>query len=183
MFARSGARPGGTVKSYLLSWLARKYAEGDLAGFVREHPEDWLVWEAGPWRPPAAARETLLAGPGTRLVASGESLVIALGAKDGGPAVRLGRAPENDLVIDDGTLSRRHLVLRKDGAGGWTIEDAGSSNGTTINGFRLGRAPTRIAPGARIEAGAVRLTFHDAATLHLRLRSLTAALTRRAAPF
>jgi pSer/pThr/pTyr-binding forkhead associated (FHA) protein len=96
--------------------------------------------------------------------------VIALAAKDGGPAVRLGRAPENDIVVDDGTLSRRHLLLRRDGAGGWTIEDAGSSNGTTVNGRRLGRAPTRLEPGARIEAGAVRLSFYDGATLYLRLR-------------
>ncbi len=171
------------MKSFLLSWLARKYSGGDLDGFVREQPDDWLVWEAGPWRPPAAARETLLAGPGTRLVSAGESLVIALGAKDGGPAVRLGRAPENDVVIDDGTLSRRHLVLRKDGAGGWTIEDAGSSNGTTMNGLRLGRAPTRIEPGARIEAGAVRLTYYDGASLFRRLLGAAPTLlTRRAAP-
>ncbi len=165
-----GRAAGDIVKSFLLSWLARKYSTADLADFQREQPDDWLVWEAGPWRPPTAARETLVASPGARVVSSGESLVIALAAKDGGPAVRVGRAPENDVVVDDGTLSRRHLLLRRDGAGGWTIEDAGSSNGTTVNGHRLGRAPTRLEPGARIEAGAVRLSFYDGATLFLRLR-------------
>ncbi|WP_242346417.1 FHA domain-containing protein [Anaeromyxobacter terrae] len=158
------------MKSFLLSWLTRKYSGGDLASFQRERPEDWLVWEAGPWRPPAAGRETMLAGPGTRLVAAGESLVIALAAKNGGPEVRVGRDPENDVVVDDGTLSRRHLVLRRDGGGGWTVEDAGSSNGTRVNGLRIGRAPLRLEPGARVEAGAVRLTFYDGPTLYLRLR-------------
>jgi FHA domain-containing protein len=169
--SRTAARGGGLgVKSFLLSWLTRKYSGYDLASFQRERPEDWLVWEAGPWRPPAAGRETMLAGPGNRLVAAGESLVIALEARNGGPEVRVGRAPENDIVVDDGTLSRRHLALRRDGAGGWTVEDAGSSNGTSVNGLRIGRAPLRLEPGMRVDAGAVRLTFYDGAALHLRLR-------------
>ena len=160
------------MKSFLLSWLARKYSGADLVGFERDQPEDWLVWEAGPWRPPSAGRDTMLAAPVARQASVGESLAIALSARDGGPTVRLGRAPQNDVVVDDGTLSRNHLVLRRDGDGGWTIEDAGSSNGSRVNGLRLGRAPVRLDPGARIEAGAVRLTFYDASMLYLRLRGV-----------
>jgi pSer/pThr/pTyr-binding forkhead associated (FHA) protein len=112
----------------------------------------------------------MLAGPGTRLLAAGESLAVALLANDGGATVRLGRASENDLVIDDGTLSRQHLVLTRDGAGTWSVADAGSSNGSKLNGMKLGKAPTAMEPGARIEAGAVRLTFYDSGSLYLRLR-------------
>jgi pSer/pThr/pTyr-binding forkhead associated (FHA) protein len=158
------------LKSFLLSWLSKKYAGVDLRTFLAERSEDWLVWEAGPWRPPAARHDTMLAGPGTRLLAAGESLAIALLARDGGPVVRLGRASENDLVIDDGTLSRGHLVLTRDAPGAWSVADAGSSNGTKLDGVKLGRAPVRIEPGARIDAGAVRLTFYDAGSLYLRLR-------------
>ena len=150
---------------------------------MREQPDDWLVWEAGPWRPPAAARETLLAGPGTRLVSAGESLVIALGAKDGGPAVRLGRAPENDVVIDDGTLSRRHLVLRKDGAGGWTIEDAGSSNGTTDErAAPRPRADPDSSRGAHRGRRGAAHVLRRCVALPASPRRGAAPLTRRAAP-
>jgi pSer/pThr/pTyr-binding forkhead associated (FHA) protein len=157
------------LKSFLLSWLSKKYAGVDLRTFLAERSEDWLVWEAGPWRPPAARHDTMLSGPGTRLLAAGESLAVALVAKDGGPLVRLGRASENDLVIDDGTLSRQHLVLTRD-ASGWSVADAGSSNGTKLNGMKIGRTPVGIEPGAQIEAGAVRLTFYDAGSLYMRLR-------------
>lgn len=45
----------------------------------------------------------------------------------------LGRAPDADLVLVDDTVSRRHAVLRGDRTA-LEIEDAGSSNGTSING-------------------------------------------------
>ncbi len=158
------------MKSFLLSWLARKYAGADLRTFLRDRPEDWLVWEAGPWRPPSAGHETIAARPGARILAAGESLAIALASKDGGADVRFGRAPENDVVVDDATLSRQHLVLRRDPAGRWSVRDPGSSNGTNLDGARLGAEPVALEPGARIEAGAVRLTFYDGASLYVRLR-------------
>lgn len=160
------------MKSFLLSWLARKHGGSSLQAFLAEHRGDWLVWEAGPWRPPAARRETIAAGPGTRLLAAGESLVIALAARAGGPEVRLGRGPENDLVVDDGTLSRAHLIFYRDPAGVWTVRDAGSRNGTLLGGAQLGAEPVVLASGARIEAGAVRLTFYDAGSLYLRLKGV-----------
>jgi hypothetical protein len=158
------------LKSFLISWLAKRYAGVDLPAFQAQNPGDWLVWEAGPWRPPAARRETMNSGPGTRLLAAGESLAISLEAKGGGPEVRLGRASENDLVVDDGTLSRSHLAFTRDAPGVWKVRDVGSSNGSRLEGKPLGPAPVAIESGARIEAGAVRLTFYDSAGMFLRLR-------------
>lgn len=72
-------------------------------------------------------------------------------------------------MVDDGTLSRAHLLLRvQDGR--WTVEDLRSSNGTRVDGAALDGKPIPIEPGARIEAGSVRLTFYDAKGLYLRLR-------------
>jgi pSer/pThr/pTyr-binding forkhead associated (FHA) protein len=96
--------------------------------------------------------------------------VIELAAKDGGPEVRLGRDAENDLVIDDATLSRVHLVLRRDPRGAWTAQDTGSRNGTRVDGAPA-TSPLPLRVRSVIEAGAVRLTFYDAATLYARLRS------------
>jgi hypothetical protein len=158
------------VKTYLISWLKKTHAGHRLEQFERLRQGPWLVWEAGPWRPPSARRETLQSGPATRLLASGESLAIELAAKDGGLEVRLGRDADCDLVVDDATLSRVHLVLRRDASDAWTGQDAASRNGTKIDGAPA-KQPLPLREGSVIEAGAVRLTFYRSAGLYARLRS------------
>ncbi len=159
------------MKSYLLSWLRKTHAGAKLGEFAGARGGEWLVWEAGPWRPPSSARrETLLTGPQTRLLSSGESLAIQLAARDGSSQVTLGRAADNDVAIDDATLSRVHLVLER-GQDGWTVRDAGSRNGTKVEGRGVGASSVPVRPGMRIEAGAVRLTYHGSAGLYARLRS------------
>lgn len=53
--------------------------------------------------------------------------------------VTIGRSSENDVVISDTQVSRRHARIILD-EGSVTIEDAGSLNGTYVNGERAGRA-------------------------------------------
>ncbi|MFE0133937.1 FHA domain-containing protein [Streptomyces sp. NPDC059037] len=55
--------------------------------------------------------------------------------------VRIGRAHENDLVIDDLIVSRRHAELRVLPDGTYEIADLGSHNGTYLNGQPVARAP------------------------------------------
>jgi len=71
--------------------------------------------------------------------------------------VTIGRATDCDVVLDDPGVSRRHAALRP-AAGGWVIEDLGSTNGVLVNGRRVGE-PRALAPGDRIELGAILLTF------------------------
>lgn len=157
------------MKAYLVSWLRKAHAGARLADFEHERGGPWLVWEAGPWRPPSARRETLVAGPQTRLLASGESLAIQLAPKKPAGEIRLGRGADCDLVVDDATLSRVHLVFSLDAAGRWAVRDPGSRNGTRLDGAPVRAAPVPLERGAIIEAGAVRLTFLDAAGLFERL--------------
>jgi hypothetical protein len=49
------------------------------------------------------------------------------------PVVALGRALDNDVVIDDGRVSRHHAQLRLRGER-YVIYDTGSSGGTSVNG-------------------------------------------------
>jgi ABC transport system ATP-binding/permease protein len=77
-------------------------------------------------------------GAGLRLVAEG-------GPYDGRVfnlppgLVTVGRAVDNDLVFDDPSLSRKHARIHRE-AGRMEVEDLGSSNGTHVNGRKIGRA-------------------------------------------
>jgi pSer/pThr/pTyr-binding forkhead associated (FHA) protein len=160
------------VRSFLLSWLAKQHAASDLRTFERELPGPWLVWEAGPWRPPQPDRDTLLAGGRGGRTPSDEALVLEVSPRPGRArfeGVRLGRGPDNDLVVEDGTLSRAHLLFHM-GEAGWTVQDLGSSNGTLVEGRAVRAVPAPLHPGATIDAGAVRFTFYDAKGLFLRTR-------------
>ncbi|HVU10692.1 MAG TPA: FHA domain-containing protein [Phototrophicaceae bacterium] len=76
--------------------------------------------------------------------------------------VTLGRDITNDIVINDPEVSRHHMRLTR-GAGGFTVEDLGSTNGTFVNGQRLtGARPLR--PGDMIGLGeTVTLAYEMAA--------------------
>ncbi|HVN53846.1 MAG TPA: FHA domain-containing protein [Anaerolineaceae bacterium] len=74
----------------------------------------------------------------------------------------LGRDLSNDVVINDAEISRRHarLVLQ---AGGYVLEDLGSTNGTTVNGQRL-MGPYILRAGDMITLGEhVNMVFEEVA--------------------
>lgn len=78
----------------------------------------------------------------------------------------IGRSADNQIVINDAEISRRHarLVRRlEEDAGRYWIEDLGSTNGTFVNGLRcVGLTPLK--DGDVIELGeSVRLRFRDTA--------------------
>ncbi len=51
-------------------------------------------------------------------------------------AVTIGSSTDNDIIIEDRAVSRRHAaIVSKDGM--WWLEDSGSVNGTYLNGERL----------------------------------------------
>ena len=51
--------------------------------------------------------------------------------------LKIGRSPDNNLVLDDLEVSRHHAELRRRIDGTYEIADAGSSNGTYVNGRRI----------------------------------------------
>ncbi|MGV9457042.1 FHA domain-containing protein [Streptomyces sp. NPDC003635] len=65
--------------------------------------------------------------------------------------IRIGRAPDNDLVLDDLVVSRHHAELRALPDGGYEITDLGSHNGTYLNGGSVTAAP--VLPGDVIGIG------------------------------
>jgi DNA-binding NtrC family response regulator len=70
---------------------------------------------------------------------------------------RVGKDPsENDVVIDDPTVSRTHFTIVKDGER-YVVKDLGSTNGTFVDGAQVKEAYLR--PGAALEAGDVVMRF------------------------
>jgi ABC-type multidrug transport system ATPase subunit len=69
----------------------------------------------------------------------------------------VGRAPDNDHVVDHPMVSSHHARLTAQ-TGGWLLEDLGSANGTFLNGERVA-APTAISGEDRVQIGPVRLRF------------------------
>ncbi len=56
------------------------------------------------------------------------------------PRTRFGRAPDNDVVLDDLLVSRHHAELQMRADGRLEVLDLGSRNGTYVNGRRVERA-------------------------------------------
>lgn len=78
-----------------------------------------------------------------RGVSAGSSISFAPQAR----TVRIGRAPDNDIVVEDPAVSRLHarLEIREDGC---RIADAGSRTGVEVEGVRVGAEPTTLEDGA-----------------------------------
>lgn len=70
--------------------------------------------------------------------------------------ITIGRDPANTITIESPYVSRHHAVLRLTGTH-YTVSDAGSSNGTLVNGARVRSVP--LASGDIIELGSEKLTF------------------------
>lgn len=78
-----------------------------------------------------------------------------------GRALSLGRAPDNDVVLQNGRASGRHAVIRPEGSA-YIVEDQGSTNGVLVNGERIG-GPRTLRNGDRIMLGDEEFTFSDPA--------------------
>lgn len=68
-------------------------------------------------------------------------------------AIRLGRDPDNDLVLLEEGVSRRHVRVQPS-AGHWVVMDVGSRNGTLHNGKPLAGVK-RLSNGDTIKLGSV----------------------------
>ena len=68
----------------------------------------------------------------------------------------IGRSSGCDIVVDDPNVSRRHAEIRRLGEG-YSLVDLGSTNGTEVNGQRVGE--TSLMNGDVIGVGTTRLTF------------------------
>ena len=103
-------------------------------------------------------------GPLDEIAAEGPALVVRSGGGRAGEhfipqgdRTTIGRSPDNDIFLDDVTVSRKHAVVLQSG-GELQIEDLGSLNGTFVNRRRIDAA-TRLESGDEVQIGKYRLSF------------------------
>jgi transcriptional regulator with GAF, ATPase, and Fis domain len=111
---------------------------------------------------PRVEAETRAVGPAATSV--GIQVIVLSGSAKGttkplGERLRIGKAPDNDLVLADDTVSRAHCELSRSDAG-IKVRDLGSTNGTRVQGARISEAI--VQPGTVLRVGEVELALRPA---------------------
>ena len=69
---------------------------------------------------------------------------IPLIFKPGGRRLNVGRASDNELTLNDGSVSKIHAALLMTAEGTLLVADTGSTNGTYVNGRRIAYGESRL---------------------------------------
>jgi hypothetical protein len=164
------------VRSVLLSVLVRQHLSLRNE-FAKRYPHAWLVWEAGAWSvsgdgeqnvahtlPPAEDLQDCLP--------TGDVLCFELATAVPGQTLTLGRASQNDIVINDSTVSREHLVLTRGPSGEWIADLTSSTPQVSISGRHLVHGKlTSLRQGDVLKVGEVLMTFYDPQSFEQRIRT------------
>lgn len=73
------------------------------------------------------------------------------------PQITIGRAPDNDIFLDDPRVSRRHALIERLGTR-FRLRDLNSDNGTFVNGEPV-KGMVWIKPGDEIRIATIQLVF------------------------
>ena len=78
-----------------------------------------------------------------------------------GTEVTLGRSSDNNVVLNDFSVSRRHAIVRREGLD-WVVADQNSTNGVKVNGRFVTNAP--LTPGDVVTIGTFTLGVREEET-------------------
>ncbi len=137
---------------------------GDEAGFRRSVVTPVLVWEAPPETPEEPLLFSTRAGQKSKRPRRGAPMFffVQKSVKNAfADEVTLGRTANNDISVEDNSVSRFHAYFApaKKGAA-WSLVDAKSTAGTFLGGKQLEpRTPMPISSGVRLRVGDVELQF------------------------
>src|SRR3954447_5252717 len=88
--------------------------------------------------------------PRIRLHALGPALEGSVWESD--KTLCIGRSPGLEVPLSDGSLSRRHAEVAFTDQG-WVVRDLGSTNGTFVNGVRVGRVDQKVRQRDQLQCG------------------------------
>jgi pSer/pThr/pTyr-binding forkhead associated (FHA) protein len=117
---------------------------------------DPLLDAAGPADDTVVALDDLPEGVASLVVRSGPQAGATFALRT--RVTRLGRHPDSEIVLDDITVSRRHVEIERTDAG-YVARDIASLNGTYVNGARVDESTLR--QGDELQVGKFRLVFFE----------------------
>ena len=147
-------RVGRQADALRTSQRARSYLADELGldpGHELRQFELDVATGAAPLRPAVAGVHIVYVDPG------GRDVRVPLVP---GSAYTIGRHPDADLCIDGDVLASRTHARIADAGGRWTIEDCGSTNGTSLNGRPVATAEPLV-PGDVFVVGSTSFAVAD----------------------
>lgn len=87
-----------------------------------------------------------------RFVIDGETKIVPLS----GSEIRFGRSGDNEVVLPDYSVSRRHAAVRREDER-WLVYDLESTNGVQVNGSAVTRAPIQASDTLKIGIFEIRI--------------------------
>ncbi|MEU4462981.1 FtsK/SpoIIIE domain-containing protein [Streptomyces sp. NPDC024017] len=159
--------PAGTALAAVASALAQVVSGGDGSGtpvlYAGEQRLDAQRCTLG--EPPLTDGAVLSVGapgepePHPELDDAPAQLQVVAGPDAGGVhllhggEIRIGRSADADVPLDDPDVSRLHCAVTVSTDGRVAVADLDSTNGTTVNGARVGGRAVPFAPGALLRIG------------------------------
>ena len=135
---------------------------GALPGAALVDLERKILHQEALGPPPRPAARPLAAAPtvdrdpqrhtGWLILADGRQIVV------GASGLKVGRMPDNDLVLDDVEVSRYHARISRS-AVGMVIRDLDSTNGVTVNDEHIDQVVV-LSESDVIQIGSATMTFH-----------------------
>ena len=139
------------VLLYLFIWRIVRTASRDVVS-----PQESFVH--APSAPAPPRQSPVVGGPGRLVVLESPALTVGEGHELDSQPLTIGRSAGNDLHLrGDRFASARHARVEPRADGVWVV-DAGSTNGTFVNGIRLDGAK-RLAPGDVVRVGETDLRY------------------------
>jgi hypothetical protein len=169
------------VRAYLISFVARQalLLKDKLPA---RYPNAWLVWEPGNWSAPAVqGNESATRMPTSQSAVTapqhGDALCFELSAPPAAGSLRLGRATGNDIIINDATVSREHILLAKQTDGRWSAEATSQAKSTFFGSCPLPPGQkVALADGQKLKVGDVVFTYLEPASFFERVSGVAGSL-------
>ena len=138
---------------YIFIWRIVRTASRDL-----RLPQESFVLTPGQAQAAGLVGRAPAFETGRLVVVASPSLDTGLVRVLDSASVTMGRGTQNDLTLEsDDFASARHAKIEPRRDGVW-LEDVGSTNGTYVNGARIGK-PRRLSPGDVIRVGSTDLRY------------------------
>ncbi|MFF9619876.1 FHA domain-containing protein [Streptomyces griseosporeus] len=157
--------PAGTALAAVASGLAAAVQAGDGPAVLYAGAERLDAQRCTLGEPPLTDGAVLSLGapadpePHPELDDAPAQLHVVAGPDAGGVhllhggEVRVGRSADADVPLDDPDVSRLHCAVTLSPDGRVTVADLGSTNGTVLDGTRVGERPVRFGPGSLLRIG------------------------------